>query len=96
VAASFLEIFMGRSGYGLFLLIGSALVLLGALGFAVPIFTTQQTKDVAKIGDLKLETTESRLFVIPPVLSGGVLALGVVLIGAGIYQRRGSATAPTR
>jgi hypothetical protein len=92
----FLEVFMGRSGYGLFLLTGAALVLLGALGFAIPIFTTQQTKDVAKIGDLKLQTTESTSFVIPPVLSGGVLLLGVVLIGAGFYQRRGSATAPTR
>jgi hypothetical protein len=92
----FLEVFMGRSGYGLFLLTGAALVLLGALGFAIPIFTTQQTKDVAKIGDLKLQTTESTSFVIPPVLSGGVVLLGVVLIGAGFYQRRGSATAPTR
>ena len=79
---------MGRSGYGLLLLIGAASVLLGALGFAIPIFTTQQTKDLAKIGDLKLQTTESTLFVIPPVLSGGVLLLGVVLIGAGFYQRR--------
>ena len=87
---------MGRSGYGLFLLTGAALVLLGALGFAIPIFTTQQTKDVAKIGDLKLQTTESTSFVIPPVLSGGVVLLGAVLIGAGFYQRRGSATAPTR
>ena len=54
----------------------------------MPIFTSQQTKDVAKVGPLKLQTTESTLYVIPPIVSGGALALGVVLIGAGFYQRR--------
>jgi hypothetical protein len=67
---------------------GVALVLLGLVGFAIPIFTTQQTKDVAKIGDLKLQSTESTSHVIPPILSGGALVLGVVLIGAGLYQKR--------
>jgi len=58
------------------------------LGFAIPIFTTEQTKDVAKVGDLKLQTTESTSHVIPPFLSGGALVLGVVLIGAGFYRKR--------
>jgi hypothetical protein len=67
---------------------GAGLVLLGLVGFAIPIFTTQQTKDVAKIGDLKLQSTESTSHIIPPILSGGALILGVVLIGAGLYQKR--------
>ncbi len=67
---------------------GAILVVVGLLGFAIPIFTTQQTKDVAKVGDLKLQTTESTSHVIPPLLSGGALVLGVVLIGAGVYQKR--------
>jgi hypothetical protein len=67
---------------------GVALVILGLAGFAVPILWTQQTKEVANIGDLKLQTVESHSYVISPVLSGGVLALGVVLIGVGSYQRR--------
>jgi len=67
---------------------GVILVLLGLLGFAIPIFTTQQTKEVAKIGDLKLQTTESTAHVIPPMVSGGALVLGIVLIGAGLYTRR--------
>jgi hypothetical protein len=54
----------------------------------VPIFTTQQTKEVAKIGDIKLQTTESTSHVIPPMVSGGALVLGIVLIGAGLYTRR--------
>ena len=76
---------MGRSP----LIIGGAvLIVLGLLGFSLPIFTTQQTKDVARIGDLKLQTMESTSHVIPPLLSGGVLVLGVILIGAGLYQKR--------
>ena len=67
---------------------GVVLALLGLLGFAIPIFTTQQTKEVAKIGDLKLQTTENTAHVIPPMVSGGALVLGIVLIGAGLYTRR--------
>jgi len=55
---------------------GGALVLLGFVGFAIPIFTTQQTTEVARIGDLKLQSTESTSHVIPPILSGGALVLG--------------------
>jgi hypothetical protein len=67
---------------------GVALVLLGLIGFVIPIFTTQQTKEVARVGDLKLQATESTSHVIPPIVSGGALVLGVVLIGAGLYQKR--------
>ena len=69
-------------------LAGAMLVLLGILGFAVPIFTTHQTKEVAKLGDLKLETTQSTDHAVPQMLSGGVLALGVVLLAMGFYQKR--------
>ncbi len=67
---------------------GAVLALLGVLGFAIPMFTTEQTKDVAKIGDLKLQTTESTSHIVPPLLAGGVLVAGIVLIGAGLFQRR--------
>ena len=77
---------MGRSAMGGLTISGAALVLLGLLAFAIPVFTTQQTTDVARIGDLKLQTTEMESFVIPPVLAGGALVLGIVLIGAGFYQ----------
>jgi hypothetical protein len=66
---------------------GAVLVALGLIGFALPIFTTQQTKEVARIGDLKLQTTESTQYSVPPLLSGGVLVLGVILIGAGLYRK---------
>jgi hypothetical protein len=79
---------MRRSAMSGLMISGAVLVLLGLFGFAIPVLTTQQTKDVARIGDLKLQTTESKSYVIPPLVSGGVLVLGVVLIGAGFYRKQ--------
>jgi hypothetical protein len=70
------------------MIIGIIFVVAGVLGFAVPIFTTQQTKEVARIGDLKLQNTEDTSHRIPPILSGGALVLGIILIGSSLYQRR--------
>jgi hypothetical protein len=67
---------------------GSVLIVLGILAFAVPAFTTQQTTDVARIGDLKLQTTESTWHTIPPFVAGGALILGAVLLGVGFIQKR--------
>ena len=77
---------MGRMN-GL-LMVGVILVVAGVLGFAIPVFTTQQTKEVARIGDLKLQNTEDTSHRIPPILSGGAVILGIVLIGASLYQKR--------
>jgi hypothetical protein len=78
---------MNRSAFGAPLIAGAILVIIGLVGVAVPYITTQQTKDVAAIGDLKLQTTESKSYVIPPLVSGGAVVLGIVLIGAGLYRR---------
>lgn len=68
--------------------LGALLALLGILGFAIPVFTTSQTKDVVKLGDLKIQSTEQSTHVVPQALSAGALVLGIVLIGAGLYQKR--------
>jgi hypothetical protein len=68
--------------------LGALLALLGILGLAIPIFTTSQTKDVAKLGGLKIQSTEQSTHVVPQALSAGALALGIILIGAGLYQKR--------
>ena len=70
------------------IIIGLVLVLLGVLGFAIPVFTTQETKEVARIGDLTLQNTEDTSHTIPPLLAGGALIAGIVLIGAGLYRKR--------
>jgi hypothetical protein len=67
---------------------GAVLGLLGILGLAIPVFTTSQTKDVATLGDLKLQSTEQSRHVVPQALSIGALVLGVILIGAGAYKRQ--------
>jgi hypothetical protein len=68
--------------------LGTLFALLGILGLTIPVFTTSQTKDVAKLGDLKIQSTEHSTHVVPQALSAGVLTLGVILIGVGAYTRR--------
>jgi hypothetical protein len=76
-----------RSATGGLMFAGALLVLLGLLGLAVPMFTTRQTTDVAKVGDLKLQTTQETPHVVPPLVTEGALVLGVVLLGAGLLKR---------
>ena len=66
---------------------GAGLALLGILGLAVPAFTTLETREVARIGDLRLQTTEGASHSVPPVLSGGVLVVGIILMGAGMIKK---------
>jgi hypothetical protein len=79
---------MARSTMSVFLISGMVLVMLSLLAFAIPVVTTQQTTDVARIGELKPRTTESKPHVIPPFEAGGLLVVGVVLIGTDFYRRR--------
>jgi hypothetical protein len=79
---------MGRFTINGLMACGIGLALLGLIGFAIPIFTTQQTNEVARVGDLKLQSTETTSHTIPPVVSGGALILGIVLIAAGARQKR--------
>jgi drug/metabolite transporter (DMT)-like permease len=67
---------------------GAVLALLGILGLAIPVFTTSQTKEVAKLGDFKIQSTEQSTHVVPQALGVGALVLGVILIGAGVYSKR--------
>ena len=68
--------------------LGALLALSGILGLAIPVFTTSQTKDVVNLGDLKIQSTEQSMHVVPQALSAGALVLGVVLMGAGLYRGR--------
>ena len=68
--------------------IGIVLALIGLAAIVQPFFTTSDTKDVAKIGDLKLQTKEETTHFIPPFVGEGVFVLGLVVIGAGVFVRR--------
>jgi len=79
---------MGRFPASVVTIIGAILAILGLVGLASPVFKTRETKDVAKIGDLKIEATVDKAHAVPPLVSGGALAVGLLLIGAGFYQQR--------
>jgi len=79
---------MGRFTMNGLMVAGAALALLGVVGFAIPIFTTQQTNEVARVGDLKLQSTETTSHTIPQIASGGAVVLGVVLMAASARQKR--------
>jgi hypothetical protein len=67
---------------------GAILALLGVIGLAIPSFTTSQNKEVVKLGDLKVQSTERTVHTVPQSLSLGALALGVILIAAGTLVKR--------
>jgi len=71
------------------IILGAAIVLAGLIAFAAPSFNTENTRDVVKLGDLKVQAKTEEPHIIPPVLSEGAFLLGVVLIGAGVLIRRG-------
>ena len=77
---------MGRS-INIVVVVGAILVLLGIAGLAMPVFNTQQNQEVAHIGDLHVDAKETTTHVVPPLVSGGALALGIVLIVGGLYRR---------
>jgi hypothetical protein len=68
-------------------IIGLVLIAVGILGFLIPAFTTRDTKDVASIGGVTLQAKEDETHVIPPLVAGGVLVVGVLLLGAGVIKR---------
>lgn len=72
------------------IILGAVIALAGLVGFAAPSFNTEETKDVVKFGDLKVQAKTEQPHVIPPVLSEGAIALGVLLIGAGAWMNRGA------
>ena len=63
------------------------LILLGVLGVATPYFSTTSTKDVAKLGELKLQTTDTTWHEVPVEVAAGAIVLGVILLGVGVYRK---------
>jgi hypothetical protein len=65
---------------------GAIVALLGLIAFAVPYFTTEENHDVLKLGDLKVQAKTEETHTIPPIVSGGAILIGVLLIGAGLVM----------
>jgi hypothetical protein len=69
-------------------IVGAIVALLGLLALAQPVFTTNDTKNVATFGDLKIQANEQTSHAIPPILSGAALIVGLVLVAGGLYQKQ--------
>jgi hypothetical protein len=69
-------------------IVGALLALLGIIALAFPAFWTSNRKEVAKLGDVTVESREKVLHVIPPIASVGLIVLGGGLIVAGIVSGR--------
>ena len=67
--------------------LGAILAVIGLILLAYPFFVTEQTKDVAHLGTLHVQENEQQTHMIPPVLSGGLVAVGVVLLAGGLVNR---------
>ena len=61
---------------------GLVVGLVGAVALAVPVFSTAETKDVVKLGDLRVTATEQTSHIVPPLLGPAALVVGAVLFGA--------------
>jgi hypothetical protein len=70
------------------MILGAILLVLGVIGLAMPVFTTTQNKDVAKLGDLKIQAKETDTHVVPPIAAAGILAVGAVVLGIGAMSGR--------
>ena len=63
---------------------GAALILLGFLGLLFGGLPYRETRNVAQIGDLKMQVSERKQLALPPFVSG--LA---ILVGATLWFRGG-------
>jgi hypothetical protein len=66
--------------------LGAILAIVGLILLAYPFFTTTQTKDVANFGPIHVQENEQQTHMIPPILSGGILAIGVVMLAGGLMK----------
>ena len=66
--------------------VGVNTALLGVLGLAIPEFTTNETKNVVTLGDLKVQATEPTSHSVPPILSGAAIIIGLVLAEAALPE----------
>lgn len=67
---------------------GATLALLGVLALAIPMVTTQESKDLIKLGETKLVVKEEDTVVIPPYVAWAGIFLGVAFITAGAIRNR--------
>lgn len=64
-------------------IVGIVLIVLGILGFVFGGISFQQEEEVADLGPLEIERTETRTIPIAPIASGAAVAAGLALVVLG-------------
>lgn len=70
------------------IIVGAIILLLGLWGIAMPVFTTHETEEVAKLGDIKVQSQKENVHAVPVIVSEGAIVLRAILVGAGLFARR--------
>jgi hypothetical protein len=68
-------------------IIGTILIIIGIIGFAIGGFSFTHEKQDAKIGPLNIEHKQTDTVPIPPILSGIALVGGLALVVVGARTR---------
>ena len=72
-------------------IIGLVLIVLGVIGLIYGGITYTTHKNVANFGPLQIQTEEQKSIPLPPIISGIVLAVGVILL---LARGKGSSGGP--
>ena len=67
--------------------VGIVVLVVGLVGLAVGTFQYTRKKDVLNVGPLHVEAKQKHSVSIPPLVAGGVAALGLVLTLAGSRKK---------
>lgn len=67
---------------------GATLLVLGVLAIAIPVITTQDSKELITLGETKLVVKEETSYVVPPYVGWAGIAFGIALITIGVIRKR--------
>jgi uncharacterized membrane protein YidH (DUF202 family) len=68
-------------------LTGIALVVVGILALAYQGFSYNQTEKDAQLGPIQIQHTETHTVPIPPLIGGGLVLVGAVVLAAGARSK---------
>jgi uncharacterized membrane protein len=64
-------------------IVGIIFVAIGILALAYQEFSYNQTKNEAQLGPIVIQETETKTIPIPPLVGGGIVLTGAVLLAIG-------------